>query len=235
MVVGVSNVPQAVRLPQKPGPYQVADLKTVQLGDELGCAVGGAVLPGAALPPVCALAAGAATQMAAAHANPAITRIVRLLVKNLPLSVLTGLADGLALKDRATRQTARDSPQLLGPPISGLCELAEIQRKNARQVSRGLPTFRHRLLRSFRAEPSSSTGIAHSICSARCRERWSRERDEGWASRSRAAWSAAAMRSPSPTSTRRTPPPRRSSSARAPGPSPSMSPMPTPSEPRRSR
>jgi hypothetical protein len=29
-------VPQAVDLPQKPGPYQVAFLKTVQLGDELG-------------------------------------------------------------------------------------------------------------------------------------------------------------------------------------------------------
>src|SRR4051794_9942674 len=40
---------------------------------------------------------------------------------NLPLSLLTGLADGLALKDRATRRTARDSPQLLGPPISDLC------------------------------------------------------------------------------------------------------------------
>jgi hypothetical protein len=56
MVVGVSTVPQAVDLPQKPGPYQVAFLKTVQLGEELGCAVGvvvgGAVPPGTGLPPV---------------------------------------------------------------------------------------------------------------------------------------------------------------------------------------
>src|SRR4029077_11196793 len=37
---------------------------------------------------------------------------------NLPLSLLTGLADGLALKDCATRQTRRDSPQLVVPPIS---------------------------------------------------------------------------------------------------------------------
>jgi hypothetical protein len=36
MVVGVSIVPQAVDRPQKPGPYQVAFLKTVQLGEELG-------------------------------------------------------------------------------------------------------------------------------------------------------------------------------------------------------
>jgi hypothetical protein len=85
MVVGVSNVPQDVVLPQKPGPYQVAFLKTVQLGDELGCAVGAAggaaVPPGTGLPPVWALAAGAATQRAAAHARPAIARLVRLLVK----------------------------------------------------------------------------------------------------------------------------------------------------------
>ena len=75
------------------------------------------VPPGTPLPPVSALAIGAATPMAATHANPAIARIVRLLV-NLPLSLLTGLADGLALKDRATRRGGRDSPQLLGPPIS---------------------------------------------------------------------------------------------------------------------
>jgi hypothetical protein len=36
MVVGVSKVPQEVCLPQRPGPYQVAFLKTDQLGDELG-------------------------------------------------------------------------------------------------------------------------------------------------------------------------------------------------------
>jgi hypothetical protein len=34
MVVGVRVVPQEVCL--KPGPYQVAFLKTVQLGEELG-------------------------------------------------------------------------------------------------------------------------------------------------------------------------------------------------------
>jgi NAD(P)-dependent dehydrogenase (short-subunit alcohol dehydrogenase family) len=33
------------------------------------------------------------------------------LLVNLPLSLLTGLADGLALKDRATRHLGRDSPQ----------------------------------------------------------------------------------------------------------------------------
>ena len=73
--------------------------------------------PGTPLPPVWALAAGAATPMAATHASPTTARIVRLLV-NLPLSLLTGLADGLALKVRATRRSGRDSPQLLGPPIS---------------------------------------------------------------------------------------------------------------------
>ena len=37
IVVGVSTVPQAVERPQKPGPYQVAALKVVQLpGAELG-------------------------------------------------------------------------------------------------------------------------------------------------------------------------------------------------------
>src|SRR5215468_8131641 len=66
---------------------------------------------------------------------------------NLPLSLLTGLADGLALKDRATRHSGRDSPQLLGPPISVLCVLAEIQRKCARHVSRA-PLRIHSLMRS---------------------------------------------------------------------------------------
>jgi len=79
----VSTVPQAVDFPQKPGPYQVAALKTVQLGDELGWAVGsvGVVPPGTLLPPLCALAAGAATHSVATHASPATARIVRLLVK----------------------------------------------------------------------------------------------------------------------------------------------------------
>ncbi len=57
---------------------------------------------------------------------------------NLPLSLLTGLADGLALKDRATRLDVRDSPQLMGPPLSLLFEWREIQRKCAAQPSRGL-------------------------------------------------------------------------------------------------
>jgi hypothetical protein len=88
----VSNVPQEVVLPQRPGPYQVAFLKTVQLGDELGCAVGsvGVVPPGTPLPPVCALADGAATNSAAAHASPAIARIVRLLVKPFLFRCLRG-------------------------------------------------------------------------------------------------------------------------------------------------
>src|SRR5829696_2893630 len=43
--------------------------------------------------------------------------IPRFLV-NLSLSSLTGLADGLALKDRATQRSRCDSPQLLVPPIS---------------------------------------------------------------------------------------------------------------------
>src|SRR3954467_1395819 len=83
IVVGVSTVPHAVDLPQNPGPYQVAALKTVQLGDELGWAVGsvGVVPPGTPLPPLCALADGAATQSAATQASTATARIVRLLVK----------------------------------------------------------------------------------------------------------------------------------------------------------
>ncbi len=39
---------------------------------------------------------------------------------------LTGLADGLALKELRYAADAGDSPQLLGPPISGY--VAEIQR-----------------------------------------------------------------------------------------------------------
>src|SRR5829696_7182355 len=41
-------------------------------------------------------------------------------LSNPPLSLPTGLADGLALKDRATRRGGRDSPQQVGPPISVL-------------------------------------------------------------------------------------------------------------------
>ena len=84
MVVFVSTVPQAVDMPQKPGPYQVAALKTVQLPGELGVATGagsgeGEVPPGT--PPVCAPAAGTPTHRATTDASPATARIVRLLVK----------------------------------------------------------------------------------------------------------------------------------------------------------
>jgi hypothetical protein len=75
-------VPQAVRFPQNPGPYQVAALYTVQLpgvGVVLGAGVGSGVLP-PGTPPVCA-PAGVATTSEAIDASPAIARIVRLLVK----------------------------------------------------------------------------------------------------------------------------------------------------------
>ena len=87
--------------------------------------LGAAVPPG--VPPVWALAEPAPTVRVVAHASPAIARIVRLLV-NLPLSLLSGLADGLALKVRATQHNGCDSPQQLGPPISDPRPLAEIQR-----------------------------------------------------------------------------------------------------------
>src|SRR5215470_4379162 len=96
---------------------------------------------------------------------------------NLPLSLLTGLADGLALKDRATRHSGRDSPQLLGPPISVLCVLAEIQRKCARHVSRA-PLLIHSLVRVGSSEPNLSS---RNVCCARCREHWSPEPVAGWA------------------------------------------------------
>src|SRR5512132_2960480 len=75
---------------------------------------------------------------AAPHASPATARIVRLLV-NLPLSLLTGLADGLALKDRATRLGGRDSPQLMGPPLSNFScgwRLSGSARRSVAKVSR---------------------------------------------------------------------------------------------------
>jgi hypothetical protein len=65
--------------------------------------------------------------------------IPRFLV-NLSLSSLTGLADGLALKDRATQRRRCDSPQLLVPPLSAF-RLAEIQRKCARHCSKAAHAF----------------------------------------------------------------------------------------------
>jgi hypothetical protein len=62
---------------------------------------------------------------------------------NLPLSLLTGLADGLALKDRATRLDVRDSPQLVGPPLSNLFPWLETQRKCAAQPSKGVVDVPH--------------------------------------------------------------------------------------------
>ena len=128
---------------------------------------------------------------------------------NLPLSLLTGLADGLALKDRATRRTGRDSPQHVGPPLSGLFRRTEIQRKCARQLSKGPEN--HSPLRFGRpaTEPSPRMESPSSHMLRRCRQRWSPEREEAWVSRSPGAWSGAATRSRSPTSMRRRPTRRR--------------------------
>src|SRR5215207_6413510 len=99
----------------------------------LGSLGAGSVPPGT--PPVWACAADAPTSISVAlHASPAIARVVRLLV-NLPLSLLTGLADGLALKDRATRQRSRFAPTM-GPPLS-ILPWMETQRKCARHISKG--------------------------------------------------------------------------------------------------
>src|SRR4051794_26962771 len=74
---------------------------------------------------------------------------------NLPLSLLTGLADGLALKDRATRLGGRDSPQHVGPPLSLLFQRRETQRKCAAHPSKGLLVIRHPTVdRPFTHEPS---------------------------------------------------------------------------------
>ena len=99
---------------------------------------------------------------------------VRLLV-SLPLSWLTGLADGLALKDRATRHDGRDSPQQWVPRSPPFSVWMETQRKCARHISKG-SCLRSIRIRFGRSAPNLClTGIAHrprlgragsSICSA---------------------------------------------------------------------